>query len=62
MSETTGFVIEIVYVRKQSHKLYEKSSQKFWWLEKIVYLCCIENHLKLKRYENYKKHKSKKLV
>ncbi len=39
MSETTGFVIEIVYVRKQSHKLYEKSSQKFWWLEKIVYLC-----------------------
>ncbi len=30
MSETTGFVIEIVYVRKQPHKLYEKSSQKFW--------------------------------
>jgi hypothetical protein len=39
MSETTGYVIEIVYVRKQSQKLYKKSSEKFWWLEKIVYLC-----------------------
>jgi hypothetical protein len=31
MSETTGYVIEIVYVRKQSQKLYEKCLEKFWW-------------------------------
>ena len=32
----------------KSQRLYQKRLKKFWWFRKKMYLCCIENHLKLK--------------
>lgn len=35
-------------IKSKVYSLYKKVLEKFWWFRKNVYLCCIENHLKIK--------------